>query len=352
MTDNTQMRNAFNEVKQAIAAKEYDKARNLLLQIDHPKRDEWLARLEQSAQRQRVDKQPKPWNPNWISSMSIVMTPLVSSIALGWNWRRFGKKDWVLPTIIGYFIVLILLITSFMVIPAIAKPVSNSGLYMLYFSPVLILAMFHFLYPIYIGGRQAGAYKLIQEKGVQAGFTHQYDWGKGTVFYIAQSLVIALCIALWIGYQQRPQTFDDGWVQVTYPGHWKTIELSGLPFCTDEDSNAECRFAVQKGSYGSVGLIVSSLDVNGTGEAKELGESFWQIVLDDPAYEPIARDVYSFAGMDGYYVTYSGESYYGTDIFVVDDSGVLYVRISSYSKEVMTENWEQIETILQTIRLH
>jgi hypothetical protein len=349
-----QIRAILNQTKQYVAAKEYDKARELLLQIDHPKRDQWLERLEQSKRQQKMNSRPKPWNPGWISTMSFVMTPIVSSLLLAWNWRRFDKKEWVLPTILGYIAILALLIASFF---AVFKTVAQSGTLdmgqrFFVVGIMVLLGMANVLYPFYIGGQQGGAYKLIEQKGFDAGRSYQYRWGRGTIFYVAEILVFGLGTLFYVWYQNQPQTFDDGRIQVTYPGNWETIELNEIQQC-NTSTYMQCRFAIQKGSYSSIAIVGALLDTSNTapGTASDVGKFFWQSLSEDPNFEPLTHDSYQFAGLDGYYVTYLNNSYYVTDIFVVDGVDILYISISSSSEEATQESWGQIEGILNSIQL-
>lgn len=355
MTDEKQVRDVLQQVKQYITAKEYDKARELLLTIDHPKREEWLQRLAQSKQQQKADNRPKPWNPGWFSAMAIIMTPLVSSFILAWNWRRFGKKEWVLPTIMGYIAILTVLITSFGILPNLAGRFEGTVLAQRYFAAAIIvlLAMANFFYPFYIGGQQGRAYKLMQQKGLDAALSYQYNWGRGTLFYIGEILIFGIGTLLFVWYQAQPQTFDDGWFQVTYPGNWEAVEVSELEQCRG-NTYLDCRLVIQKGTYSGIALLVASIDTNNTspGTAAELGKFYWQSLEENPDFEPLAQDRYQFAGLDGYYVTYLNDTYRLTDIFVVDGVEILYISISGYSEKSLADSWEQIEDILNSIQLH
>jgi hypothetical protein len=53
MSDNDNVKQRMLQAKEAIKAKEYDKARKLLKGIDHPKAREWLARLEKQSPKRK-----------------------------------------------------------------------------------------------------------------------------------------------------------------------------------------------------------------------------------------------------------------------------------------------------------
>src|SRR5688572_24351643 len=49
----------------------------------------------------------QPWNPLQISGLMFWITTIGAGIALGINWRRLGKPQWTLPTILLSIVILV-----------------------------------------------------------------------------------------------------------------------------------------------------------------------------------------------------------------------------------------------------
>ncbi|MEO1286875.1 MAG: hypothetical protein AAFV93_03845, partial [Chloroflexota bacterium] len=132
-TPNHIIKRVLTRAKEHVQDGNYDLARALVSKINHPKRDDWLANI--NAQEKNIGKvKPKAKNdafkaptlgPNWWAAMSIIMSPLISSIVLGWGWRRYGRKQWVLPTIVMTLMLLGLFIGTLVLTAAIVEPVND-----------------------------------------------------------------------------------------------------------------------------------------------------------------------------------------------------------------------------------
>ncbi|MEL6525974.1 MAG: hypothetical protein AAFQ07_09720, partial [Chloroflexota bacterium] len=96
---------ALQQAKQYIAQQDYERARAIIENIDHPKRADWLQRIDVLERQQAVDVLPKPTNPHLWSWLSIIITPLISTLVLAWNWRRLKKPAWMWVTIFGWIVI-------------------------------------------------------------------------------------------------------------------------------------------------------------------------------------------------------------------------------------------------------
>ncbi len=55
---------------------------------------------EEKKKKRPVPADNPPWNPMLLLGLTFFLSSIVSSIALGINWRRLGKSQWTLPTIL------------------------------------------------------------------------------------------------------------------------------------------------------------------------------------------------------------------------------------------------------------
>lgn len=337
-------------LKQLIANKEYDRARSLLMRSNHPKRDEWLAKLDQVSKREQTDKLPKPWDPGWISGMVIVMTPVIASLSLAWNWRRMGKSGWALPTALSYVLIIAALIASFAVMSATGNGRLDSTTLNLPMYLILLIATFNFSYPFFIGRMQAAAYKSFKERGQLAMRSHTYRWGSNILVYIGSMLLVSLAFSMYFISQSQPRTFTDGTVSLTLPARWRDQPISDVPIC--HDGHLTCHVFLSLGSYGASQILFATVsDDLGWESPQVYSNSVWYGVDSDPNFNPLESGVSTINNQPAYFVKYSStEGYFYIDYALQGPTRVLYISVSGYSEAGVEENWAAIDAVLQSLR--
>lgn len=345
------IKKALQRVKSYIKNQDYDKARALLLKINHPKRDEWLNSLDSIAKRKRDDDAPKPWNPDWWAGMTFVTSPLITSFVLAWNWRRFGKKGWVLPTMAVPILFMLAIFGSlFAIIVYYDTDAFEQQSWIIWLGVLAILGIANSTFPFIIAGRQSKALKLMEEKGRRAMLAHHYDWKRGMFIWLTQ-ISLACIVVLGVAWYSSNQTndpgiYNDGWIAGEYPSGWSTFDVDTIPSCNAE--HIDCHIYTQS-RYGDSGVLIAEVK----GGVRNTGEFANAIWMNTPADNRVDRGIYSISGISGNYVTYidstDGEEAYVTNIVVTSRNQILYIGILSSSEAVRDEHWEDIQVILHSI---
>lgn len=337
-------------LKQLIANKEYDRARSLLMRSNHPKRDEWLAKLDQVSKREQIDKLPTPWDPGWISGMVIVMTPVIASLSLAWNWRRMGKSGWALPTALSYVLIIAALIASFAVMAASGNGRLDSTTLNLPMYLILLIATFNFSYPFFMGRMQAAAYKSFKERGQLAMRSHTYRWGSNILVYIGSMLLVSLAFSMYFISQSQPRTFTDGTLSLTLPARWRDENTSAMSNC--QDGQLTCHVLVTLGSYGSSQILIATVNGDAGWEAPEVyANGLWYGADADPNFTPLESGVSTINNQSAYFVKYtSTEGHFYIDYALQGPTRVLYISVSGYSEAGVEGNWAEIDVVLQSLR--
>jgi hypothetical protein len=345
-----EMRRALNRVKQYIAAKDYAKAKALLKRIEHPKQAQWLAQVE-TAERQYIEQQrPKPWDPSWISSMSIVMTPIIAGFILAWNWRRFGKGAWGISSALlqaGFFFGIF--IFGYAIFSQNPQGFSQDLNFMfMLISPVVALAVFNFSFPFFIGWQQGRAFKRFKEKGYEAMKAYDYQWGRRTALYVTVTLLIAASIMGYIYYSLQPKNFEDEAIALTIESGWSEQSMRDFEHCGVDGRT--CHLYIRQGRYGTEMSFQLQVTDWETGSSKELGTWIWDNIQDTDGYTPIGHGSYRLGEMDGYYLSYSNnDGYVYKDLVFAFGDSYLYITIAANSEESLNDDWDDIEAMLNTL---
>ncbi|MEL7435116.1 MAG: hypothetical protein AAFN11_14310, partial [Chloroflexota bacterium] len=318
------MKRKMSAIKKHIQAEEYDQARKLLITLDHPKREEWIQRIDGMQRKEKNHSAPKPWNPAWWASMSFIITPLIASIALGWNWRKFGKKGWVLPTILGSILLLGVSIGAvvgfFMLIPESNFDVYNTTFLYAVIIGITVVTAFNFGYPFFIAGRQKKALKLLNEKGHAALSGYRYDWGWGVLMWFGNVLLfVGMGMAMFWFNAPKADTFDNGWIAVDYPGGWQQIELSSEPLC--QNDFIECHLVMESRFDGIAIFFFEPSDELNVTSSRVFADAMWANL-----YTQDTRGEYSLNGMNGQYVRGNlDENYFSQQMVFRAYDDLLYI---------------------------
>lgn len=251
--------------KQYIQDKQYHKARALLSSIpQNPIAADWLKKLDQlsptpafASQAPAADAttatglparkpQPKlphgkPWNPrnSWISSSFFVggmFSSFVILMFLAFNWRRLGKPQWVMETILmgvlllaGGITLLILLVTDVLLLP-------------IEIGTVLVVACFVgiIIFTYYIMELQNGAYKKWAAGDIQGMLDHQYQFGSALGRPIVFLLVVVVVAGGFTYINNRDKSFENDLISLKYPSDYTEYDANWAEYCQAPDADETC----------------------------------------------------------------------------------------------------------------
>ncbi len=139
---------------------------------------------------------PVPWNPYRIVGFVFIVSAFVVGIVLGLNWKRLGKPEWQMETILLSILVpgAALVLAMFWVIAF----VGNRDLPILVIASVPFLAMgINLGFPWALARLQNGAYKAYQSGGWEALDSYSYDIGGAVLFGVMAAVLVGLAATVF-----------------------------------------------------------------------------------------------------------------------------------------------------------
>lgn len=340
----------MQEVRHYITTKEYSKARAILESMEHPKRGEWLNRVDILERQHEVDSIPKPRNPSLLASLTFFLTPIISALLLAYNWRRFEKKSWMWWTILGYFVLFVGSISSLIGVMLIASVNSiNITLNMM----ILIFMTFLFIllicsYPFLIAGRQAKAFNLMKQKSILAAFEQKYDWGRGILtWFIVCTILTTIGSGMVI--TNGEQHFDDGWLSVTVPFGWNINNVESGDY-TCEDVGLDCHLVLGE-LYDN--MYIMFRDNHWTAEfsgTQAMADEMWDWTHESDELIPIERDTITIGSHKAFIVTYEFAGWHRVIVFMERDGEPIFIHLNGRTQTIIDNNWQDIVDILATAK--
>lgn len=138
-----------------------------------------------------------PWDPYRAMSTALFISWALGGIILAFNWRRLGKPNWFIPTILysiliqgSAFVINIYWIITF-------RTVSSMPKIFLYYVPALFIGI-AFGIPFTIARMQNGAYKEFIKEGQSAMINYSYNVLDAITYGII--LMFAIFIVALLGF--------------------------------------------------------------------------------------------------------------------------------------------------------
>ncbi|MEQ8674153.1 MAG: hypothetical protein RLP44_08970 [Aggregatilineales bacterium] len=278
-----------------IQAKRYQDAYELLQPLDHPVAEQWKAKIRMILAKQRREKrsttpnaQPlpptgtasapklpagKPWNPHGLSIWHFFISVFVVGTLLGWNWRRLGRPQWIIPTIAFSIITPILMIGSILYFAdqfGLASQISFPTVPMLIIVGLLFLNLEGVYWVVYI---QAQGYNKWEKYGVEAMLNHRYTIGKETAIAVAIWVVCVGGLTFYLSQESQLNTFSNARYSVTYPNGWDSYTMADVEFC-QQATFYSCDFFLYD-NFSAMSLLVISYPLNVSYSSAELEEWAW-----------------------------------------------------------------------------
>ena len=138
--------------------------------------------------------QPSPWNPYQLFSLFMFLTWFGAGILLGLNWKRLGKPEWVLKTVL--LSIFLPAGTIAVVIGWIIFFVDTSLPTMLIMSVPMLAMTTNFGYLWALARLQNSAYKQYQVQGVAVLQNYPYDVDSAMTFGVIVAVVFAAILAI------------------------------------------------------------------------------------------------------------------------------------------------------------
>lgn len=264
----------FELVKRLIKSKDYEQARAILLTAgDDPAAQALLAKLDQKRPAPPQPSTPrlltqkplpfskpahfpfgKPISPTLIGVMLFTLT-VAAMPMLCINWKRFGKPNWVAPSLLlGGFLMLAL-------VAVLVFPIGDSTV--LKYGPALIFAVgFHvYLFAMYY--MQIKAYEPVRKAGDVAGMlNYRYQWGP-TVFGAGALVLIGVAFGIVVSggtdTPTKPVTSD--YLTLERPPDWYAAPAEEGQFCNDYEQG--CFLFLRHQDMTDVGMTFVYFPLNG-----------------------------------------------------------------------------------------
>lgn len=299
---------------------------------------------------------PLPWSPYWVVRLSTVtIIPLLAGFILAWNWRRFGKSEWVLPTLLTYLVLLIpLLFCWYLVVQDSPPPMIDPDLYKL-----ILWGIFAFIlslnagFLILIGANKQGkAYHVLQTSGYRAMLDYDYRWKfafpKPTIPLIT---LIVLIVGI-VAYFFQPKTFDNEAMHLSYAFSWIVSKTDNIEQCRASDMH--CHLLIHADNEDRIALLFATINLDEAfQDSQALGNYMWTNWFPSLDVHLIDHGVYTIAGLDAHYIHYTApdSGHYFMEIVVDLDHAYFDITISARSQASMDRRWREIENVLQGLTL-
>jgi hypothetical protein len=289
-----------------IRQRQYEQARALLKTVDHPTAAKWLAKLDEIApesplppapkttvraamtprpQVDRGDSLPeyKPWNPNFLGTMTFFLTSFVSGTALSLNWRRLGKPDYLAPTLLLTFAMPGL---ALLVIYTLVTTATRTGAEALGTFPAVVILMLSATANIFfifgVATLQNGGYKAWKKHGSAALQQYKYPVYQISAIFAGLAVLFALVasVFLWSDIKARvtPKTLVSGSVSVNYPPAWESVDVQQVPGC--DATEVHCVFALSLSPFHFTSAVLVEFTVSEGLTASDIEQAIWASLLE------------------------------------------------------------------------
>jgi hypothetical protein len=291
----------------------------------------------------------KPRDPMRIFSMAIFISFPLASIILGLNWKRLGKPDWVVPTIMTALGIVIVLIAGLVAL------VSVGNLTLPKFGVISFLGGLNICFPLVVAYLQKPAYeKWDIYHDVSAMLTHTYDFTKP---FLSGLIGVVAVMGIGVGvywYQFIPAKADGDAFTVEYArGKWESQNPDTIAWCADMPNGCAIHLVSKANNGTDIIFIEMTLDSSWTVEAAEQAD--WNNYLSShPGHTFDRRDPITIHGHTGL-VRESlapADEYpnrYELDVYLMDGSSLLIVSAYTEDRATMNRDRNKIMDVINTV---
>ncbi|MEM9953314.1 MAG: hypothetical protein AAF846_17035 [Chloroflexota bacterium] len=293
-----------------------------------------------------------PTNPWLLGFLTILLTPLVSVILLGMNWKKLGKKGWGWRTILTWSlgsigiiggIIITLILGVFTVMDAETNMVMGISL--------VVMLLWIVLYPLAIAGIQYGGYKKYQHLGLRGASKHSYSAVTSVLLLTIVVGVFSTLVGI-TGYD-NPDPYQDERISLEIPFALSDEPDNQKNYYDCTDIGEHCRLMVSDG-YGN--LYISFLDelwVQDEARSLEgMADAMWDFARTTKGNIALARDTVMIGVNEQYEahtVTFYNDGWYTVHYLIEDDDDNQYfITVEGYSENSVVKNQFLIDEMLES----
>lgn len=291
----------------------------------------------------------KPINPQILGWLTLVLTPIITSLLLAFNWRRFNKSySWVLVTLFVWITVPILIFLIAVVIATFAE--STGANILLWARITFIIAAFGFFcgffFPMMIAGRQNVIYHRMKEDNTLLESEHSYDWEHGIAIWSSVALIFSILFGL-LGYSDPYRPTSNGRIEVTVPFGWGLNNEEDLRYCRLGFN--ECHLTASTSNNSLLVIFAEYNARNGDNSPQIATEFSLERVTKSSDFRFVTRETLMIGSNTAFMIVYEKDDMQFFEIFMQRNSTNLFVFIESRYERLLDNNWDDIIDMLHSV---
>jgi hypothetical protein len=260
MTTKEKLQNA----SELIRLKQYDKARKILLTVNHPTATVWLKKIDALKQEEKLPDFPliptpsniqpppsigRPWDPSGIMMAGMVTMWTVAGFGYGLNWRNLGKPQWGWNTILAFVGIL----TFMFAFGAVGYYALRSAHLLGTQVSILGLAVVLGLNLGLVGGlhsMQQGAYKVWKRnESPRALMNYEYDFAGALLIILLFPTVFVIGAFVFVLPHAAAPVYNNNALGFSYSNNFVSSDCPA--------TQSSCKFAMEIYGVGQNGLYVT-----------------------------------------------------------------------------------------------
>lgn len=291
----------------------------------------------------------KPSNPMLLAFLSFILTPIISSLLLAFNWRRLGRGGLVVPTLV--FMLLVMGIAGGAAAYLILNyPVPADWQLDI---PVALGAMLGYAisYPYGIALAQTAAYRRWRSDNDVRGMLNRRPR-----FFISMVVTVLLT---WVGGMAggmlylslfTPMNYEDERLSLDFPQQWVMVDPDNVAQCQTED--LRCLLILRR---DNVDFFLREFDLSREATPDEVEQVFWQSMEQMDGVRLISRTERVIDGQEAVERLISqvdaetDERIYAQQIYIVDGMTVLEISALSTGEAAFNRNRNAVEDLIEAI---
>ncbi len=398
------IRQQVETARELIRQGRYVEARALLVTIDHPGARQWIARIDArllAERRELAPHQPpaqavpveptriyvtsrpdyshsgavessQPWHPDSILSMIFYLTTVGAGIGFALNWRRLGKPQWLLPTllattllpVISVVLMLVVLAGSFNDPQVRARrlvegtPVPDA----LLVGAVAGLALAStFGITLALRSLQTQTYNrwlMGADRDSLRRFRPHLTLPAALV--LGTAFAGAALVSLLLLTTDTPRSFANGGFSMRVAGGWADRPVRLHPDCAalEREPGIQCILFISDTPGYALHLLVLRVDLIEPTPAEELERASWaemadfavgERTLESSTIDGLPAVTRTFIALDAS-DPLDGRAYM-RQTFVVEGTTAFLLSVSTIAEDLYRENREQLDAMFGTIRI-
>ena len=246
----TEERKQLVHARELIQQKRYAEAHRILQAMPFSDTaQKWLGKLNQIVPQKPSLPELKPRNISFIYGARFVLffgmaISLPATIFLAFNWKRLGKPEWVIETILVTVLLIIGIVLSFSLAIGGIVGADIGALAVVGFSfSISALALV-------LVDLQNAAYTTWKIGGTQALLNHHYDFPSKILQAGGMVALIVAAVGAGLLYASTSKSFENDFVKLEYARNLKEFDANFADYCK-QDPTSGCFLTLAITSYSS-----------------------------------------------------------------------------------------------------